>query len=79
MDYDSSAVADGFYFIAVGGATSSFTIPTTLDTDVEGSESFVVRLAFSQEVGNVAGDFVVRESNRQATVIIQEPGGNERT
>ncbi|XP_064396499.1 uncharacterized protein LOC135343434 [Halichondria panicea] len=79
VDYDSSAVADGFYFIAVGGATSSFTIPTTLDTDVEGSESFVVRLAFSQEVGNVAGDFVVRESNRQATVIIQEPGGNEPT
>ncbi len=79
MDYDSSGSASGFYFIAVGGATSSFTIPTTLDTEIEGSESFVVRLAFSQGVGDVAGDFAVRESNRQATVIIQEPSGNERT
>ncbi len=56
-----------------------FLIPTTPDMEVEGSEVFVVRMNFSTKAGDLTGDFVIRPSNKQATVIIQEAGGNDRT
>ncbi len=81
----STATADyglpsqNFFFVAFGSVTNMFLIPTTPDMEVEGSEVFVVSMNFSSEAGDTMGDFIIRPSNRQATVIIQEAGGNDRT
>ncbi len=80
VDYDSSILSSAVFFAFADAArpTFPFSIPTTLDTDVEGSETFIMSIKLNDDPGNVIGNFFIPVSRSQATVVIQEAGGNER-